>query len=102
MRLEGKLDRIMATIQLNNFNSIRELMVEQEDSYQQFMVVLQQGMYDMSRMVPGSRTWYEVYKGDLDLVIEDSKKRHERLAEGLVELPLQPSAQPTVRRRRSE
>ncbi|RDE25095.1 hypothetical protein DV711_05930 [Motiliproteus coralliicola] len=86
-RLEGKLDRIMETIQLNNFNTLRALMVEQEMSYQQFIVVLQQGMYDISRMVPGSRTWYEVYKGDLDIVIGDSEARSEKLAQDIVKLP---------------
>ncbi|WP_421864383.1 hypothetical protein [Motiliproteus sp.] len=86
-RLEGKLDRIMETVQLNNFNTLRALMVEQEMSYQQFLVVLQQGMYDISRMVPGSRTWYEVYKGDLDIVIEDSEARSEKLAQDIVKLP---------------
>ncbi|MEH6823056.1 MAG: hypothetical protein V7629_03990 [Motiliproteus sp.] len=85
LRLEGKLDRIITTIQLNNFSALRQLMAEQEASYQQFMAALQQGMYDISRMVKGSRTWYEVYKEDLDLVIEDSKMRAKNLAAGLVE-----------------
>ncbi len=85
LRLEGKLDRIITTIQLNNFSALRQLMTEQEASYQQFMTALQQGMYDISRMVKGSRTWYEVYKEDLDLVIEDSKMRAKHLTSGLVE-----------------
>ena len=85
LRLEGKLDRIMTTIQLNNFSSLRKLMVEQEGSYQQFLAALQQGMYDLSKMIKGSRTWYEVYKDDLDLVIGDSKGRAEQLGTGLTE-----------------
>lgn len=85
LRLEGKLDRIMTTIQLNNFSALRKLMVEQEGSYQQFITALQQGMYDLSKMIKGSRTWYEVYKDDLDLVIGDSKGRAAQLGTGLVE-----------------
>ncbi|MEH6471424.1 MAG: hypothetical protein V7752_09240 [Halopseudomonas sp.] len=84
-RLEGKLERIMTTIQLNNFSALRKLMIEQEDSYQQFLTAMQQGMYDISRMVKGSRTWYEVYKEDLDLVIGDSNRREEKLGTGLIE-----------------
>jgi len=84
LRLEGKLERIITTIQLNNFSSLRKLMVEQEGSYQQFITALQQGMYDLSKMVKGSRTWYEVYKDDLDLVIGDSKGRAQQLSTGLV------------------
>ncbi|MFT5721155.1 MAG: hypothetical protein ACI9W6_001468 [Motiliproteus sp.] len=84
LKLEKKLDRIMTTIQLNNFSVLRKLMVEQEASYQQFLAALQQGMYDLSKMVKGSRTWYEVYRDDLDLVIGDSKVRAERLTKGLV------------------
>ena len=84
-RLEDKLDRIMKTIQLNNFSALRKLMIEQEESWQQFLATLKQGMYDISRMVKGSRTWYEVYKEDLDLVTKDSQHRSERLGTGLVE-----------------
>tara|TARA_R110002110_G_scaffold66538_1_gene182126 strand:- start:643 stop:1230 length:588 start_codon:yes stop_codon:yes gene_type:complete len=82
-RLEGKLDRIIATIELNNFTVLRKLMVGQEASYQQFITALQQGMYDISRMVKGSRTWYEVYKEDLNLVIRDSKEREQQLNKGV-------------------
>lgn len=85
LRLEGKLEQIMTTIQLNNFSTLRQLMIEQEASYQQFLTTLQQGMYDISRMVKGSRTWFEVYKEDLDLIIEDSKTRAINLGSGLVE-----------------
>ena len=58
-------------------------MVGQEASYQQFITALQQGMYDISRMVKGSRTWYEVYKEDLNLVIRDSKEREQQLNKGV-------------------
>ncbi|MEH6652379.1 MAG: hypothetical protein V7707_20370 [Motiliproteus sp.] len=83
-QLEKKLKRITTTVQLNNFSALRTLMIEQEQSYQQFLRALQQGMYDVSRMVKGSRTWFEVYKEDLDLVISDSKSRTELLKKGLV------------------
>ncbi len=83
-RLEEKLKRTTKTIQLNNFSALRKLMIEQEQSNRQFLAALKQGMYDLSRMVKGSRTWYEVYKGDLDLVIADSKLRTESLESGLV------------------
>ncbi|MFT6916728.1 MAG: hypothetical protein ACJAWL_003071 [Motiliproteus sp.] len=91
LQLEEKLDRIMTTIQLNNFSTLRKLMIEQEASYQQYLAALQQGMYDLSKMLKGSRTWYEVYRDDLDLVIGDSQVRAERLKKGLV-TPLKPKS----------
>lgn len=84
VRLEEKLKRTTKTIELNNFSALRQLMIEQERSNRQFLGALQQGMYDISRMVKGSRTWFEVYKGDIDLVIADSKLRSENLESGLV------------------
>jgi hypothetical protein len=84
IRLEEKLKRTTKTIQLNNFSALRQLMIDQEQGNRQFLAALQQGMYDISRMVRGSRTWYEVYKEDIDLVIADSKLRTENLNRGLV------------------
>ncbi len=96
VRLEEKLDRITRTIQLNNFSAMRELMIEQEQGYQQFITTLQQGMYDISRMIKGSRSWYEVYKEDLDLIISDSRIRQGKLDSGLVAPLLGPKEKRSV------
>lgn len=74
-RLEGTLKRT----DLSNYETIRRLSMEQEASFQRFIEALQQGMYDLSRMVRGSRTWYEVYHEALQGVLEKSRTRLETL-----------------------
>ncbi|WP_210396922.1 hypothetical protein [Motiliproteus sediminis] len=79
--LEERLERVLQQTDLNNYASVRDLILRQEASYQLFISALQQGMYDLSRMIKGSRTWYEVYKEDLDRVAAESKERYLRLQE---------------------
>jgi len=79
--LEERIERVLKRTDLNNYAAVRDLILQQETSYQQFVAALQQGMYDLSRMVKGSRTWYDVYKEDLDRVVEASKARYQRLSE---------------------
>lgn len=79
--LEERLERVIKQTDLNNYATVRDLILRQEASYQLFISALQQGMYDLSRMIKGSRTWYEVYKEDLDRVAAESKERYARLQE---------------------
>ncbi|WP_207063594.1 hypothetical protein [Motiliproteus sp. SC1-56] len=73
--LNDKLDRVLNQTDLNNFAVLRALMIEREEDHTRFIEALQQGMYDLSRMLRGSRTWYEVYKEDLDRVLQNSRNR---------------------------
>lgn len=57
----------------------RNTLVEQEQSYQEFLSTMKLGMFDLAKMVQGSRTWLEIYKEKLDDVAELSKEREERL-----------------------
>ncbi len=41
-------------------------LVEQEQSYQEFLGALKLGMFDLAKMVQGSRTWLDVYNDKLD------------------------------------
>lgn len=41
-------------------------LVEQEQSYQEFLRALKLGMFDLAKMVQGSRTWLDVYNDKLD------------------------------------
>lgn len=73
--LNDKLDRVLNETDLNNFSALRSLMEQREEDHTRFIKALQQGMYDLSRMLRGSRTWYEVYKEDLDQVLQNSRDR---------------------------
>ena len=73
--LQGKLDKVLAEANTNNYATLRVMLAAQEQSYSDFIRSLQQGMYELSRMVRGSRTWYEVYKEDLDKILQGSDAR---------------------------
>jgi hypothetical protein len=78
--LEEKIDRVLAEANIDNFANLRSMLASQEENHAEFIIALEQGMYELSRMVRGSRTWYEVYKEELDKVVEDSKARSAKLA----------------------
>lgn len=94
--LKIQIDKLLQDANIHNYAKLRSTMVDQEISYLQFLEALQQGMYELSRMVRGSRTWYEVYKEELDAVIEDSEARISKLegtgpmVPGRAEPPKQP------------
>ncbi len=84
--LESKLDRALNDVSMNNFATLRNLLQGQEENYVQFTKALQLGMYELSRMVRGSRTWFEVYKEELDAILSDSSQRL-RTLQGIKPLP---------------
>lgn len=73
--LKTKLDQVLAEANIHNYANLRSTMVDQEVSYMKFIQALEQGMYEISRMVRGSRTWYEVYKEELDKITQGSEAR---------------------------
>lgn len=73
--IKGQLEQLLKDANIHNYARLRIAMVDQEISHIQFLEALKQGMFELSRMVRGSRTWYEVYKEELDAVIADSEAR---------------------------
>lgn len=63
--------------QLSNTSNLKILTVvmEQEKGNQEFLDTLRTGMYDLAHMLPGSRTWLEVYGEKIDYAEAHSKKR---------------------------
>lgn len=58
---------------------LQELMIEQERGHQMFLDSLRTGMYDLAHMIPGSRTWLEVYGEKVDSAERYSKDREKQL-----------------------
>lgn len=54
-------------------------LIEQEQSYQEFLAALRVGMYDLAKMVQGSRTWLDVYTETLEDAQDSSKQREKNL-----------------------
>ena len=51
------------------------VLLQQEESYQLHLTALKQGMRDLAKMMPGSRTWLEIYDEQMDEAILQSKDR---------------------------
>ena len=60
--------------------AFKTLILNQEQSYQQHLTALKQGMRDLAKMLPGSRTWLEKYDEKMDLALAQSAARVQELA----------------------
>ena len=69
--------KIMDTSQASGF---KEILLDQEQSYQTHLSALKQGMRDLAKMMPGSRTWLEMYDEQMDIALEESRQRVQKLA----------------------
>jgi hypothetical protein len=72
-----KKSLLVAQEQLGSTSNMKllTLVTEQERANQDFLEALRSGMYDLAHMVPGSRTWLEVYGEKVDLAIARSRDR---------------------------
>lgn len=58
---------------------LQQIILEQERGNQTFLDTLRSGMYDLAHMLPGSRTWLEVYGEKVDKAELYSKEREKAL-----------------------
>lgn len=58
---------------------LQQILIEQEAGHQTFLEALRSGMYDLAHMLPGSRTWLEVYGEKVDKAERLSKEREKQL-----------------------
>jgi hypothetical protein len=84
--MQMKIDKQASTIgtlsltyQQSQVATFQQTMIEQEQSYQEFLSALKLGMFDLAKMVQGSRTWLDVYNDRLDDAKDLSVLREENL-----------------------
>jgi hypothetical protein len=84
--MQMKIDKQASTIatlsltyQQSQVATFQQTMIEQERSYQEFLSALKMGMFDLAKMVQGSRTWLDVYNNRLDDARDLSMLREENL-----------------------
>jgi hypothetical protein len=73
------IETLSLTYQQSQVATFQQTMVEQEQSYQDFISALKMGMFDLAKMVQGSRTWLDVYNDRLDDAKDLSILREENL-----------------------
>lgn len=87
------LQRMQVIERTGQVEKLNAVLQEQERAVRRFMLNLKDGMFDLSRMVAGSRTWFDEYSQRLDRAIADGKAREARLQEiSRLELPAETAA----------
>jgi len=75
----AELSALKDKVASSSNQKLQELMIEQERGHQMFLDTLRTGMYDLAHMIPGSRTWLEVYGEKVDSAERHSKEREKEL-----------------------
>lgn len=77
--LEDQIKAQNDKISASSNQILLQLMIEKEQDVQNFFNAMRAGMYDLSHMVPGSRSWLELYNEQLDAAERKSAARSKRL-----------------------
>ena len=73
--LSGKVGTLDINDERNATVRVQQLLVRQEQEFQQFLATLEGGMYNFHMMIPHSRGWWDAYKSDLLVSVDQSKAR---------------------------
>jgi len=78
-KLKKQLILLQEQVSSSSNNKLQTIIIEQEKGHQEFLDALRSGMYDLAHMVPGSRTWLDVYNDKIDKAEAHSKTREKTL-----------------------
>lgn len=76
-----QVDTLRLELDNSQASVFKALFFEQEENYQLHLQALKQGMRDLAHMVPGSRTWLEIYNEKMDAALARSEARMKKLAQ---------------------
>lgn len=79
IKIQKTLPTLQQQIKNGSAATFQKLMLQQEKSNQKFLKALKSGMYDLAHMVPGSRTWLELYSEQLNEAVQQSQQREREL-----------------------
>lgn len=72
---EKSLEQYRKVLDSSSASAFKEILLDQEQTYQMHLTALKQGMRDLAKMLPGSRTWLEMYDEQMDIAIAESQER---------------------------
>lgn len=75
----SRLDELDVFTKKSSVAELRELMLKREKGNQQFLFALSNGTLSLSKMVRGSRTWFQEYDAQLLTAIKASKAREKAI-----------------------
>ncbi len=73
------LAKVSLNYQRSEAATFQQTLIEQEQSYQEFLSALKLGMFDLAKMVQGSRTWLDIYNDKLNEAKNLSELREKKL-----------------------
>lgn len=73
------IEHLNFTYEKSQAATFQKVMIEQEQSYQQFLATLKVGMYDLAKMIQGSRTWLDIYSERIEAAQKMSSAREKEL-----------------------
>lgn len=76
---QANLTDINTVLDSSSATAFKKVLISQELSYQTHLTALKQGMRDLARMTPGSRTWLDIYNEKMDEALKQSKERQRQL-----------------------
>jgi hypothetical protein len=78
-QLSKAYPELLEKLDASSAPTFQRVMVQQEASFQEFLKGMKSGMYDLAHMIPGSRTWLEVYNEQVNRAIQLSQNRSREL-----------------------
>ena len=72
---EKSLEQYRKILDPSSASAFKEILLDQEQTYQLHLQALKQGMRDLAKMLPGSRTWLEMYDEQMDIALAESQLR---------------------------
>lgn len=75
----NEISELKALFENSNAPALQKLMVAQEQGFQDFIRSMKDGIYDLARIVPGSRSWLQVYSDKMDNTLQSSLNRQQTL-----------------------
>lgn len=74
-QLQGQVQTLNQSPVGNGAELMRQTLIGQEKSFALFVRSVKNSMHDLANMVPGSRTWLDLYSEALDKVLAQGEKR---------------------------
>jgi hypothetical protein len=78
-KLEKDNTELKGLLENSSAPTFQKVLLQQEKSYQSFIKSMKTGMYDLAHMVPGSRTWLELYNEQMNKALQLSQQREREL-----------------------
>ena len=78
-KLEQDYTALKVLLENSSAPTFQKILLQQEKNYQNFIKSMKSGMYDLAHMVPGSRTWLELYNEQMNKAIKSSQNREREL-----------------------